>query len=179
MPLTLSLRDLAATHPGLTDPVASAYAEAAAVCLDRHHEPPTEFVATGEARHDDVLLSWDRTTTRQRLAWSNQTDVIEAGAIAVALAYVSTAHNLIAFSRARRGSGADYILTSIRAGVPDLEQRLRLEVSGSDRGREPDIERRLVQKLQQLRRGDPYTGGMAIVVGFRARTIRFARLDVG
>ncbi len=105
-------------------------------------------------------------------------DVIEAGAIAVALAYVSTAHSLIAFSRAWRGSGADYILTPSRVDVPDIEQRLRLEVSGVDRGGEPEIERRLAQKLQQLRRGDLYTAGMAIVVGFRARTIRFASLDV-
>ena len=105
MPLTLSLRDLAAGHPGVTGPIASAYAEAAAVCLDRHHESPTQFTARGDAGSDDILLAWDRTTARQRRAWSNQTDVIEAAAIAVALAYVSTAHNLIAFSRARRGSG--------------------------------------------------------------------------
>lgn len=96
----------------------------------------------------------------------------------MALAYVSAAQDLTAFSRALRGSGADYILTSRRQGVGDIEQRLRLEVSGTDRGTETDIERRLYQKLEQLRRGDPYTAGMAVVVEFRARAIRFARLDL-
>lgn len=76
--LTLSLRDLGGQHSGLTGPIASAYAEAAAVCLDRHHESPTDFLATGEARHDKVILDWERTNARQRRAWSNQTDVIEA-----------------------------------------------------------------------------------------------------
>ena len=131
----LPFHKLGERHPGVTVAVGNGYTEAARVCLDRHHVSPIEFViqrpASSEPEVREVVVAWNETTQRERYAWGNATDATEAGAYGLALGSVEL-EGLVAVRRAETGSGADYYIAA--PGIPsdDLEDCLRLEVSGVD-----------------------------------------------
>jgi hypothetical protein len=90
---------------GQSAPVADAtdcnkYPEAARVCLDRHHTSPTEFVVQNGTEAVGVLVEWEATDERSRVAWANHIDTTEAGAYACALAAVELTEGLVAIRRA-------------------------------------------------------------------------------
>ena len=80
--------------------------------------------------------------------------------------------------RAEQESGADYYVAPRGASTDDLEEWIRFEVSGVNVGSDAAIRRRLKDKLDQLGRAADETPGIAGVVGFHARLIRFAPLDM-
>ena len=73
-------------------------------------------------------------------------------------------------------TGADYYIAPKGTALDDLEDCLRLEVSGVDRGPESAIDRRLRTKLAQAAAGNSNLPALAGVVGFRARLILVADL---
>ena len=77
---TLPIRDMAQRHTGLTKPLADSYAEAAGVCLDRHHRPPTDFDLDRSGTRAGAVVAWQQPDARTRGAWANETDATEAGA---------------------------------------------------------------------------------------------------
>ena len=88
---------------------------------------------------------------------------------------------LVAVGRAETETGADYYLASCGA-TPDIEHLddcLRLEVSGVDRGPESVVNQRLREKLKQASAGDSNLPAMAGVVGFKAKLIKLADLEAG
>jgi hypothetical protein len=84
---------------------------------------------------------------------------------------------LVALRRAETGTGADYYLAPLGTTLDDLENCVRLEVSGIDKGTTSDVEVRLLQKVAQARRGASNLSALATVVGFKAQKI--AVKDVG
>jgi hypothetical protein len=80
--LRIPIHNLAERHHGLTPPVANSYTEAARVCLDRHHAPPTDFVVTDDGVDLDAIAEWEPTDDRQRAAWANENDATRDGAYA-------------------------------------------------------------------------------------------------
>ena len=103
--LPLPFLDLHERHPGITDAIGAAYAEAARVCLDRHHQPPAEF-AISHGSEIVALADWKKATSQVIAAWANETDATEAGAYAIALAAVELSDGMVAISRAETGTGA-------------------------------------------------------------------------
>src|ERR1019366_2944048 len=170
-PPNLPVDDMSARHPGLSDPVAACYQEAARVCLDRHHEPPVEF----QLRDEDVLskaqVEWQKADERSRGAWANETDATEAGAYCFALAATELARGLVAVRSAETKTGADYYLAAPGEDVEDLENCFRLEVAGLDKGTKSLVASRLLKKITQARRGRSNLPALAAVVGFRAQQI--------
>ncbi len=173
----LSLEDLSVIHPGVTEAIAASLAEAARVCLDRHHVPPIMLSVAEDGNGDNVSLNWELTVARARAGWGDQNDTIEDAAVALALAFLGTARDLVAVGRARRLSGADWYVAEKGASIEDLEGAIRLEISGTEHGDTSVIRRRLTEKLGQLHRGTEYTPGIAIVVGIVARALHIATLD--
>lgn len=173
----LSLDDLAAIHPCITEELAGALAQAAKVCLDRHHRPPIALFVEEGAIEDNVSLRWEPTSARARAGWGDQNDTIEWTAVGVALAFLGTARELVAVRRARRVSGADYYVAAKGASLDDLEGAVRLEISGIESGGVSEVRRRLFEKLSQLHRAAEFTPGIAVVVGFAARAVHLATLD--
>jgi len=181
----LSLDTLAERHPGLTPEVAATYAQAAAVCLSRHHEPPVAVRVSRDADEiADYAVTWDLPTQRVRAAWANADDATRDGAYCLVLAAAEGQLGLIAFSRASVRSGADYLMgrNTVIAnpvdGLIDLEHAIHLEISGIDRCRgEFDLERRVQQKVQQVRGGSRGRPSMAGVVAFNMRRIVFRSVD--
>lgn len=69
------------------------------------------------------------------------------------------------------GSGADYYIGPPGAGEFDLEDCVRLEVSGLDKGNEREVIQRLLEKVQQARDGQSSLPAVAGVVGFRSKVL--------
>ena len=174
---TLPIRDMAERHTGLTEPIADSCAEAARVCLDRHHQSPTDFDLDRGGARSGTIVEWQPPDARTRGAWANETDATEAGASACALAAVELTDGLVAVRRAETRTGADYYVAPPGASADDLEDCLRLEVSGVDRGPENIVRQRLNAKLRQAAAGNSNLPALAGVVGFKACLIAVAELE--
>ena len=124
-----------------------------------------------------VQVTWEQTDERERDAWNNQLDATRDGAYAMAIAAAELAYGLITVSRAREQTGSDYLVVGTDAGAADLENTVRLEVSGIDRGNSAQVATRVRRKLDQLRRAAPDESGYAAVVGFQAHLIRIVRME--
>lgn len=173
----LPLEKLSERHPGLTKAIGEGYAEAASVCLSRHHISPVDLEI---AREDQVLecsATWNAPDERTKRAWANEIDATEAGAYGVSLAAIELDQGLVAVSRAETLTGADYYVAPIGANPEDLEECVRLEVSGTDHGDKAEIERRLKVKVKQAANGASNVPAMASVVGFRERAIFFSKVE--
>lgn len=173
----LPLDNMADRHPGLTPAVADSYAEAARVCLDRHHESPIDLDIANSGRVETVVAEWIETDGRTRGAWANEIDATEVGAYACVLAAVELAEGLVAVRRAPTRTGADYYIGPAGVTVGDAEDWLRLEVSGIDRACGATVEQRLKEKLTQAAAGVSDFPAMAGVVAFKARRIVLSRVE--
>src|SRR4030042_3819615 len=170
-PPLLPLTAMEERHSGLTKPIANGYLEAARVCLDRHHTPAQTFSIRNAARAMAALAEWEPASARIQSAWANEIDATEAGAYAFALAAVELSEGLYAVRRAETRTVADYYIAPCGKTIEDLEDCLRLVVSGTDTGNEAAVERRLKEKVQQATKGDSNLPAMATVVGFQASLI--------
>ena len=169
---------MAARHSGLTPAIAAANTEAAAVCLDRHHEPPLEVTLDRDGTPSTATADWTAPDTRAKRAWANVIDATEAGACACALAAIELSDGLFAVGRAEILTGADYYVAPAGKGLQDLEECRRFEVSGTDRGDTQAIRTRLDAKCRQVARGQSSLPAIAAVVGFRAAQIMLADVDL-
>jgi hypothetical protein len=120
---------------------------------------------------------WAQPDQRTLNGWANDIDATEGGAYGVSLAAVELIHGLVAIRRAQTLSGADYYIAVKGAIVEDLENCLRLEVSGTDQGDASIIRSRLAQKKQQLRNGSVNLPALAVVVGFKQLTVALSSVD--
>ena len=171
---TLHLDALDIRHEGLTKAVAASFREAAEVCFDRHHSPPTT-VTIDRGRLINAVVHWNTPDDRTRRAWANQIDTTEAGAYCVALAAVELTDGLVAFQRAEILTGADYYVIQHGTTPPvDLESATRLEVSGIDEGGVSSVRIRLRQKLDQTGRGRSNLPAIAAVVAFSSAHVSIA-----
>lgn len=176
MPIVLRLADLGSRHPGVTKALGDAYAEAASVCLSRHHDSPINIAAEYGAEENDCVLPWDAPTLAVSRAHANDIDATEQGAYAVSFAAVETLAGLVAVRRAETLTGADYYVAPLDADIEDMETCLRMEVSGVDAGNESAVRARLRQKLQQTKKGRSNLPALAAVIGFRERLIAIAHM---
>jgi len=172
------LEDLDELHPGVTRGVAAAFDEAARVCLDRHHTSPIIFAVDRGENSCEGATAWEATDARTQGAWANETDTTEAGAYCVALVAIEAADGLVAVRRAEGLTGADYYLGKSGEAVEDLERSYRLEVSGVDKGGMTALRSRLGQKVRQAQDGKSNLPAIAAVVGFAAKTILTADVDL-
>jgi hypothetical protein len=167
----LQFLDLATRHPGVTPGMGAMLAEAARVCLDRHHEPPTQFSVGFLDEKFLVTATWVPSDEQMQAAYANAIDTTEWGAYCIALAAVEHVADFVAVHRAETGTGADYYVALNGTDAEDLEEAYRLEISGVDSGEQKDIFQRLQIKVQQVLKGSGNLPAMAAVVGFKARMV--------
>lgn len=175
--MKLPLDDLSERHPGLTKPIGDGYLEAVAVCLNRHHTPPTEMTAEYVGQPVGCLAEWMQPDARTIRAWANDIDTTEAGAYGVSLAAVEAIGGLVAVRRAETLTGADYYVAPIGSNPDDLENCFRLEVSGVSAGDRATVESRLRSKLEQTAKGKSNLPALASVIGFKERLIAIAKMS--
>jgi hypothetical protein len=181
-PEVLAFDRLHERHPGVTEAVGRNYAEAAAVCFDRHHNSPVDALVTADATHDRVYsVSWPKPSTRQGAAWANRDDATRDGAYCVVLAAADQHLDLVAVARAATKTGADYLVGSPGGGINphdgelDFESDLlRLEVSGIDRCENvARLRARVNEKVEQARAGRSDLPALAGVVAFNLARVVF------
>lgn len=173
----LPIHDMHTRHYGLTLGPAMSYLEAARVCLDRHHQPPTHINIRSGERDAVAAVHWQPADDRCRAAWANVTVTTEHAAYGCVIAACELTEGLLAVRRADIGTGADYYVAPPGTGIEDLEGCLRLEVSGVDHGSAAVVQARLHDKVQQTRDGSDNLPAMAGVVGFLTRLILLERVD--
>ena len=174
----LPIHQMDQRHAGLTKAIAEHQTEGARVCLDRHHESPTSFLIEDSKRVVASVVYWTPTDERTQRAWGNEKYATEHGAYACALAAVELACGLISVSRAETGTGVDFYMAPPDTSVNDLENHIRLEVSGVGRGDGAAVAKRLADKLKQAKKGTSNLPAIAGgVVGFPTRQIRLAPLE--
>jgi hypothetical protein len=175
----LKLDALHERHSGLTPALADSYTEAACVCLSRHHKPPVTMSLTHGDKDEFRVVYFAVPDARMLNANANEIDATEAAAYAVSLAAVEAVAGLVAVRRAATLTGADWYIAPKGISSDDLEDCIRLEVSGVNAGLSSDIKRRVRDKLAQARRGASNLPAIAAVVGFKALVIAIASLGVG
>ena len=160
-------------HRGFYEPLCVAYADAAGVCLDRHHESPTYFEIFTDDSSCSRQLSWVRPSSAVKANWNNSDDAVRDGAYSVALAAVESELGYVSLLRAEKKSGADYYV-----GPPgaDPENAYRLEVSGTEIGGS-EVEYRLTGKLKQAKAGKSDTRAYACVVGFYVKRVALGKME--
>lgn len=166
-------------HNALTPSVAGAYEEAASVCLHRHHASPIELTLADNGQEFSAELSWTKPDARVLGAFANETDTTEQGAYCCVIAGVELLRGRYAVRRAETGTGADYYVGSDGAGQADLEDCLRLEVSGTSAGDRREVSKRLLQKVRQAQGGDSSLPALAGVVGFSAKLLMLQDVPEG
>ncbi len=172
------LENLHERHPGLTKNLCGALAEAARVCLARHHQSPTDVELVCLEGNCVRALVWQPPHDAVARAWANETDATEGGAYSISLASVEAELGLVAQARAETRTGADYYVGPIGQAV-DLESAHRLEVSGTDDGDRREVLVRVRKKLRQAAQGRSDRPALVAVVGFLSRLVVIAPLREG
>lgn len=172
----LKLDGLHERHPGLTRALGQTYAEAASVCFSRHHQPPVTVSVNHSGAVDRRLVSFAIPDARVRNAHANDIDATECGAYGVSLAAVEAVIGLVAVRRAETLTGADWYIARHGTELEDLENCIRLEVSGINAGASSDIRRRLSEKVAQAARGQSNLPAMAAIVGFKVLEVAISAL---
>jgi hypothetical protein len=174
---SLPLDGLADRHTGLTPALADCYVEVARVCLDQFHTSPKEFTVEDDEREFIAKVAWNLTNDRDRNAWANTDDAVRDGAYAFAIATVEMARGLFAVRRAETRTGADYYIALADRDQEDMENWLRLEVSGTNSKSKSEVKSRLRSKLEQAKRGNSNLPALASVIGFRVQLILLQTVD--
>ena len=169
--MLLSLDAMHERHRALTPSIASYYQEAAAVCLSRHHMSPVQVTLSDNGRESSGEITWIAPDARTLAAWADTTVATEKAAYGCVIAGVEQLRGLVAVRQAQKGTGADYYIGLPGAGIDDLEDCLRLEVSGVDAGDHREVTKRLLVKIQQLKAGKSNLPALAGVIGFSARLL--------
>jgi hypothetical protein len=168
---TVNLDGMDKRHRALTPAIAGSYKEAASVCFSRHHSPPTELTLSDNGIETTAEVSWITPNERVLDAWANTTDTTEAGAYGCVIAGVELLRDVFAIRRAETGTGADYYIGPDGSGHENLEDCVRLEVSGVGEGDAKEVRKRLLDKVKQASAGNSNLPAMAGVVGFSARLL--------
>jgi hypothetical protein len=177
----LEFETLSERHYGITTEIGASFAQAAAICLGRHHTPPVVVgVSLDDGAADLHRINWAPASARAQAAWANSEDATRDGAYAVVLAAVDSHFGFVALGHTAVGSGADYFIgpvesiTSPGDGLIDFEDAIRLEISGIDRSQgEAGLARRVREKVQQAQRGDSNRPAVVGVVVFNMLRIVF------
>jgi hypothetical protein len=160
-------------HPGLTPGVCESFAEAARVCLDRHHESPVDLEMYDGDSSCRYRLNWMKSTERIRGAFNNKDEATRDGAYLISISAIEASEGLVAVKRAENRTGADYYLDH-RPFADDFELSYRLEISGVDAGTRAAVKQRLTEKVEQALAGDSDLPAYAAVVGFKELVVMYA-----
>lgn len=175
----LNIEFLHERHIGLTPSISATYSEAAIVCLNRHHASPVDIDISCDSGKSTHQIAFTKPDARMLNAWANEIDTTEAGAYGACLAALEAEENLVAVRRAETGTGADWYVAPIGTTADDMENCIRLEVSGVDAGVRSVVAARLKQKIRQTKRGVSNLPAIASVIGFKERAIVIQKVSDG
>ena len=166
------LHELHERHPGLTEFLCKSLAEAAEVCLYRHHEPPVNIDVEYRDHQSSRTLNWSVPDEVAKKAHNNSNDATEDGAYSVSLAVLEVEVGLVTYGRTKTKTGADWWVGPPGGSLDlDFEDKIRLEVSGIDAGSLAQFQQRLRSKIQQTIDGNSDTPAIAAIVEFKEKRV--------
>jgi hypothetical protein len=167
-------------HYGVDETLSATYARAALVCLERHHKPPVSVqVSADTVGTDQYQVDWEPLKKRAKTAYGNPVDASHLGAYGLVLAALEAHLNMVTVDRAPIGSGSDCYVqplgtdTNPDDGKLDMEQAMRLEVSGIDCDSAAAFNAHVRRKVAQVHNGSSIYPGMAGVAGYKLLKIVF------
>jgi hypothetical protein len=152
-------------HYGITPAIGGMIAEAAEVCLARHHSPPSKATVDTTRNVLTVDFQWNAPSHRSRAGHLNEIDATELGACALAIAALELSESLYVVSRTATRSGADYWVHR-DPNASTLEDAIRLELSGINDATSRQLQYRVTVKLQQTQNASK-TLAWAGIVAFK------------
>lgn len=128
------------------------FSEAAAVCLDFHHQP-TGVVLTMEGEWKERFsVSWNDVTQQMRDSRNDMDSTVESGAYCLAMLTLERCTGLKVIKQSQKRTGFDYWLG--KEPNTGFQEMSRLEVSGILKGNTSQIHQRLKEKIAQTQKSD-------------------------
>jgi len=153
----LTLADLGAKIPALTNSIGGAMREACMVCLaDQNHTSGVVLQVNGDFSEQFVIL-WDELVTdKLRTAWKEEKRATEYAACAISLLLIQQLISKTAVIPGIIGEGFDYWLGDLDDESNNfLKHSARLEVSGIRKAKKvADVKKRLSIKHKQTKPTD-------------------------
>lgn len=172
----IDLSDLFETQfEGLTPAMGRNLAEAAAFCLATSGFPPGIHLTVTGVEQSNYRVTWSELPDNVSVARGDLKEATEDGAsgIAILLARVHLGYEVV--FRSHQGTGFDYLMQKIGSDADAIPARL--EVSGIMKGNRSEIQRRIVEKSQQVKRHElPHDERPAFVIVVEFST-PVARMD--
>lgn len=152
-------------HHSLTPAMGANLSHAAAVCINDSGHPIT-VTATGKGAYTRTyILNRCDVTDEISRTWNDMQEATEEGACGVALVQVAKESKYRVIERSRKGTGIDYWLGDKDSFL--FQRKARLEVSGSLKGDEKELNRRLQIKVAQTKQSDATKlPAIIVIVGF-------------
>lgn len=120
------------------------FSEAAAVCLDFHHQP-TGVVLTMEGEWKERFsVSWNDVTQQMRDSRNDMDSTVESGAYCLAMLTLERCTGLKVIKQSQKRTGFDYWLG--KEPNTGFQEMSRLEVSGILKGNTSQIHQRLKKR---------------------------------
>ena len=149
----LDLRELAAGNiPAITAALGAALAEAGGVCLESQGHNPGVVLTVRGHQEGSYALTWAPVSAQaQSRAYNEQERATEMGAAGIAVLLAQRITGYAALEPCWRGTGFDYWLGDLVAGIPVY--RVGLEVSGIRQGSAGYLSARVREKQRQVEQG--------------------------
>ena len=162
----LDLNDLETGQPAIDPALGRVFALSAGICLEkRGHSPGVMLSIRGHIAGSDALL-WPLITQQARLSF-DRNEAIERGAMGLAVLLLHQKIGLVPIRRGAIDEGIDYWMGPEGSDSENAQPVARLEISGTLRGGDAEIRRRVREKLAQTAPTDGPTPAYVVVVGFR------------
>jgi hypothetical protein len=162
----INLGDLCDGIRNLTPARGSGFCEAAAVSFDRQgHTSGVSLYVTG-AFAEEVEIEYPTVTDQMRKSWKDDREAADDGASGVAILMMRELTRLTVVERSVTGTGFDYWLGPEDKDDDELifQDKVRLEISGINKGSTADVRRRVEGKLTQTKQSDSMKLSAYVVV---------------
>lgn len=161
--IKIRLAELKAGIPNITKTVTRFMAEAAAVCLQENHHISGQIFNLDGDYNDTFKLIWRRVSDSVSLSHYDPIRAVEEGAYGISFLIIRKLTDYAVLRKSRIGEGVDWWLGYENSG---FQNSARLEVSGINKGKQSDINSRVMKKIEQSKRSDGLIPVYIIVVEF-------------
>jgi hypothetical protein len=169
----LDLDDLSHGRPALTPAQGKTFAEAASVCLEENGHPEEMPLKVSGDYRLTVHLKRCIVTDQIRRTHNDLEYAKEWGAYGISILVVQSTEGYTVIERSVKGLGFDYWLG--RDDDPLFLKMARLEVTGTFKSSDGDLDRKVDEKLRQIEPSDGTYPGFVSVVSYRGPEVRLVR----
>jgi hypothetical protein len=162
----MNLVDLCKGVGNLTPERGATFCQAAAVSLDRQgHESGVRLLVAG-AFNEEIEVSYPLVTERMRRSWKDAIEAADDSATGVAILLIQELEGMTVVERSVTSTGFDYWMGPDDKDDDELifQDKVRLEISGINKGRNSHVMSRVKEKLKQTEQSDSWNLKAYVIV---------------